>query len=127
MAAAETDQDHAQSLYREAGGFLAKAYKVDGADYRTLFAYARTRTVEADYPTDNTLTVLSEAHGLAPQVSAITLETARALITRGRDADAATLLKPLAAQPHGGDEAKAAKSMLDAIAARAKPPGGENR
>lgn len=117
MKAGDADETKRQALYDEAGGLLVRAFQLDPSRYQTLFAFARTRALDPRYPSDNALQALLMSFKLAPQVADIRLETARALIIRGKKAEAAALLTILANSPHGGDSAKAAKAMLDGIAA----------
>ena len=114
----EADDEHRTALFKEAGLLLGRAYKLDPSRYQTLYAYARSRSVDPKYPTDNVMAVLEEAHGLAPQVSEITLTTADALMRRRQDDEAAALLGPVANSPHGGASAARARAMLKAIADR---------
>lgn len=117
MKAGDADTAKRQALYDEAGALLARAFQLDPTRYQTLFAFTRTRVLDPRYPSDNALQALLMSFKLAPQVADIRLETARGLIIRGKKAEAAALLTILANSPHGGDSAKAAKAMLDGIAA----------
>ena len=120
----EGDADPARQaeLYKAAGSLLARAYRLDPDRYQTLTAYAQSRSLDPKYPSDNVLNVLAQAQALAPQVSGVNLRTAEALMMRGRDAEAAALLRPLANRPHGGPDAALARTMLKAIADREPRP-----
>lgn len=115
LAAGDRNEDHQVALYKEAGQLLGQAYKLDPTRYQTLYGYARSRSLDPKYPTPNVMAVLEEAQGLAPQVSAITLDTARAMIRRDRHDEAAALLQPVANSPHGGADAARARAMLKAL------------
>lgn len=99
-------------FYAQARPWLGKAFALDGNRYQTLYDYAQARSVDADYPTDNTLAVLLKAHALAPQVAPVTLGAARGLMKRKRFAEAIVLLTPLANNPHGGGLARAAAALI---------------
>ncbi|HVI34071.1 hypothetical protein [Phenylobacterium sp.] len=110
--------------FRAGRAYLAKAYALDQTDYRTLVAYSQSRTVEPNYPTDNDVNALLEARGLAPAVQATSVMAARALIARGRGAEAEAILKPVANNPHGGRLAAEARALL-AGKAKAEPEADE--
>jgi hypothetical protein len=115
---AEKDGDRRVELYKAAGLSFGKAFKLDGERYQTLYGYARSRTVEANYPSENVLKVLDKAHELAPQVETITLNQARALMMRREYAEAAILLRPVAADPHNRGAAASAQRLLQEIASK---------
>jgi hypothetical protein len=108
----EDDQDNARALLVEAGRYLARSHAAQPGDYRTLYYYAITRQTERDYPSENTLSVLSTAYDLAPQVASVRMLFARALIDNEEWAEARVVLIPLANSPHGGEGAAAARRML---------------
>jgi tetratricopeptide (TPR) repeat protein len=115
VAAGDADTAHIQADYDQAGVLLAQAFKLDPTRYQTLFAFARTRSLDPHYPSDNAMQALLIAFKQAPQVASIRLETARALLARGKKAEASDLLMPLINDPHGGATAKAAKALLDGV------------
>jgi Flp pilus assembly protein TadD len=55
------------------------------------------------------------ARNLAPQVSEISVNTARLLLAREQYADAKALLEPVAANPQSGDTADEARELLDRL------------
>ena len=112
IAAGDADKAHIQADYDQAGALLAQAFKLDPTRYQTLFAFARTRSLDPHYPSDNALQALLISFKQAPQVADIRLETARALIVRGKKAEATAILMPLVNDPHDGSGAKAARAML---------------
>jgi tetratricopeptide (TPR) repeat protein len=108
--------------YNQAGSVLVAAFKLDPGRYQTLLAFARSRVVEPDYPSDNTLTALLTTVKLAPQVGIARLDAAEALVARGRDRDAVVVLTPLANSPHESGEAKRAREMLARIGTPKQAP-----
>lgn len=115
VAAGDADPAHQQADYDQAGALLAQAFKLDPTRYQTLYAFAETRRLDPHYPSDNALQALLISFKQAPQVATIRLETARALIARGKKAEAKALLQPLVNDPHGGGAAEAAKAQLKSI------------
>ncbi len=115
VAAGDADAAGRQSDYDQAGVLLAQAFQLDPTRYQTLFAFAHTRSLDPKYPSDNALQALLISFKQAPQVADIRLETARALIIRGKRPEAVALLTPLANSPHGGAGADAARAMLKAL------------
>ena len=109
------------ALFREAGKLFARAYKADPKSYRALYGYARSRTVEAGYPSDNDMEALLAANELAPQADDITIAAAYASMTRREFPRARALLLPLAHSPHGGEAAKEAAELLSKVD-RLSPP-----
>lgn len=121
-AEAATAPAKAVELRREAGQLFGRAYTLDPNQYQVLYGYALSREHDADYPSQNTLNVLLEAHALAPQVSLIKLQLAAALMRRKRFEEAIAVLGPLANHPHGGETAAFAKRFLEAAQNRQPPP-----
>jgi hypothetical protein len=112
LFAGQAEPARRAEFYAQARPWLGKAFALDGNRYQTLYDYAQARSVDADYPTDNTLAVLLKAHALAPQVAPVTLGAARGLMKRKRFAEAIVLLTPLANNPHGGGLARAAAALI---------------
>lgn len=108
----EDGPDDARTLLTEAGRYLARSHAARPGDYRTLFYYAVTRQTERDYPSENTLSALSTAYDLAPQVPSVRMQFARALVDNEEWAEARIVLTPLANSPHGGEGAAAARRLL---------------
>ena len=120
LAAGEAEPARREEHYRAARPFLVRAGKADPDDFQVLFAYARSRMVDTDHPTENTLNALLTARALAPQVGDITVATAHALIQRNRKDEAAAILAPVANDPHGGETAAVARGLLATIAPKAE-------
>lgn len=92
--------------------YLARAFKADPNDWRTLYLYAMLEN-----PFDNklkapTLDVLLRAHQLAPQVDEIGMSSALALARADRLPEAAAKLQPIAYSPHAGSTGEAAAALL---------------
>jgi hypothetical protein len=112
IIAGERDRTARAARYRASRTFLIKAYGLDKTDFRTLYAYAFSRTVEPGFPNDNDLNALVEAHALSPAADDITVLAADALRRRGKDGEARALLSVVANNPHGGDDAERARAMM---------------
>ena len=107
------DRPNREARYRAARPLLAKAYQIDKGDFRTLYAYALSRSVEPTFPTDNDLAALTEAHYLAPPVQEISYAAGMALLKRGRRDEAAAVLAPVINSPHAGRMAAQARELLN--------------
>jgi len=102
-----------EARYRAARPMLAKAYQLDKGDFRTLYAYALSRSIEPVFPTENDLAALSEARRLAPAVQENAFRLGMALLQKGRRDDAAAVLAPVLNNPHGGQAAAQARTLLN--------------
>jgi len=98
--------------FRAARKHLAKAYARDKTDFRVLFAYAASRSVEPNYPNENDLNALLEARNLAPGVQETAFWAGVALAHKGRRDEAAKMLGPIVNNPHGGTLAERARAIL---------------
>ncbi len=112
LFAGQADPARRVEFYTQARPWLGKAFALDGNRYQILYDYAQARSVDVDYPSDNTLAVLLKAHALAPQVAPVTVGAARGLMKRRRFDEAIILLTPLANSPHGGGLAQAAGRLI---------------
>jgi hypothetical protein len=111
---------------RAARTWFTRAHRADANHYQTLMRYAESMHRERDYVSENSSNILMLAHDLAPQVSSISINAAALLMARGEYAQAAALLRPLAADPHNAGLAQAARQLLqEALAGR--PPGRTRR
>jgi tetratricopeptide (TPR) repeat protein len=106
------DGDRREARFRAARPLLAKAYQLDKTDFRTLFAYAQSRSIEPVFPTDNDLAALTEARFLAPAVQEISFRLGMALLKKGRRDEAVNVLTPILNSPHGGRAAAQARLLL---------------
>ena len=121
MRLAKDNPDETVSLMRRARSYLARAYRLDPAQYFTLQLLAQTREVEADYPTENDLVTWDQASRLAPQLASIRLGFANALMRAEEFDEAAILLRPLANAPHGGPAAEMAAVLMERAKNRQTP------
>lgn len=106
------DPAQRQERYRAARPHLMKAYQRNPGDFRCLHAYAISRSVEPNYPSENDMNALIEARNLAPSVMDNSLQLGLALAHKGQMADARRVLAPLVNNPHGGAIARAASQVL---------------
>jgi hypothetical protein len=122
MAMGDADPAQQPTLYKQASLVLGQAFKIDGARYQILLAYARSRSLSPGYPSDNVMEGLLLAAELAPQVADVTLQAVQALAMRGDYARAVVLLRPLANDPHGGGATlRDLLARMEAEAAKAGP------
>jgi hypothetical protein len=98
----------------QARHYLVQANRLDDNNVAVLYRYAETfaesRLDETTF--NNTINVLLLAHQLAPQISEIGFYAASALMSADRNAEAALILRPIAYDPHGGEAAHQALTML---------------
>lgn len=120
------DGDDAQGeartqLLSQARRYFGRGYRQDGNNVPTLYRYTETYNgvMMNDATYDNYLNVMLLAHQLAPQVQEISINTASALMTKGRNAEAIPILRALAYDPHAGGSETAQHMLSDAEAALA--------
>jgi hypothetical protein len=102
---------------RDARRLLAKSFKADPDDWRTLMLYAQLADPRNRALSPNDLDVLLRARDLAPQVGSLSIMSAIALAQADRLPEAARMLEPLAYSPHGGaGAARVAEAMEKAKA-----------
>jgi len=123
LARGDRDKVRRAEFYKAARPYLARAFAVDGSDFRTLYAYARARALEPGYPDENTLNVLLLALQLAPSVDAIRMRTGEGLLARGQKAEAIAVLTPLANSPHDESRRDRAAALIAAAQGQGGPPG----
>jgi Flp pilus assembly protein TadD len=111
--AEEDGADNAPALRAEARGLLNRAYRLDDANYRTFMLLGRTRVGSPGYPNENDIVTRELALQLAPQLARARMEMAETYLAVGRRDDAIRVIEPLANSPHGGDDALAARALLD--------------
>lgn len=135
LFAGEREPARRVERFKAARAFFGKAYALDKTDYRNLYAYAFSRTVEPAFPTDNDLNAILEARALAPSVQESSLLAGAALLKRNRREEALKVLAPVANNPHGGPMAARARALMagkseaeadaEAAGAETEPTGGE--
>ena len=101
----------------EARRLLVRAVKAAPDDWRAYHAYVHTNDIEHGVVDDNLFAVVQTMWTLAPQVSGITIDMATVMVRKGRMADAAKVLEPVAFEPHGGSYASLARLLRDAALA----------
>lgn len=92
--------------------YLARAFKLDPGDWRTLYLYAMVEDPYGRKLDPGTLDVLLRAHELAPQVGEIGLTTAVALVRADRVPEAIKVIEPIAHSRHVGPVTEAMEPML---------------
>jgi Flp pilus assembly protein TadD len=118
--AAEGDNPPANAA-RDARIWFSRAHRADGNHYQTLYRYALSLRSEPNYVSENTGNVLMLAHQLAPQVGEIRMNAAAMMMNRREWDQAASLLRPIAVDPHDSGMARAARQMLAVAQARGGP------
>lgn len=109
---AAADREHRAALLQSAHSYLIRADTAEPNDYQTLFLLAQTLAI-GDTPSSERLALLRRAVTLAPEVAKIRLVASVAFLMAD-DADTAfQLLKPMAADPNGGEASRQAKRVLD--------------
>lgn len=103
-------------LFEQASEAFLKAHALDGTRASSIFRYVEAE-MHLDVFDNSLVDALVSACNLAPQVGAIAATTASALMLNERFAEAATVLRPIAANPHGGEFAAKARELLDQAAA----------
>ncbi|WP_374468984.1 hypothetical protein [Phenylobacterium sp.] len=102
-----------EARWRAARPLFAKVHAVNKTDFRPLYGYAVTRTLEPTFPTDNDIGVLLEARALAPPVQESSFRAGVALLKKGRREEAEKVLGPVINNPHGGAQAVRARALLE--------------
>lgn len=116
VLAARKDREGASARRALAREYLGRAIARDPNYYPSHLHLAEA----ADGPAARSASLLA-AWRLAPQVDLIGGRLAEDLMRQGRFAEAATVLRPIAARPHGTN-AKRAQQLLAAAEAGAPPP-----
>lgn len=116
-----TDPDERERLYRQARGFLARAYAADPGDNRVYQNIAYSRRFAPDYPTANDVELWRRAVAIAPEVASNRAVTAEAMLAHGLVDEAEQVIQPIANDPHGGEIPGRIQRILSRIAeARAR-------
>ena len=112
LRAAQVDEK--EDLYKRAQGAFGRAYNLDKTRASSMFRYVECGLGATGEINENLLNALLGAYDLAPQVQSIAITTASALMQNKRFGEAVTILRPLAADPHGEGYASAARDMMAA-------------
>lgn len=110
------DPDERERLYRQARGFLARAYAADPGDNRVYQNIAYSRRFAPDYPTDNDVELWRRAVAIAPEVASNRAITAEAMLRHGLVDEAERVIQPVANDPHGAEAPERLQRILDRIA-----------
>lgn len=94
--------------------FLA-ANRIDTEDPEALMLFYDTFLMERVRPTANAIAALHYAAELAPQVGELRMNSAMAYLNEGKLPEAKHALTPIAYDPHGGNMAKLARTIIDKI------------
>lgn len=111
-----TDPEDRERLYRQARGFLARAYALDPGDNRIYQNIAYSRRFAPDYPTENDVELWRRAVAIAPEVASNRAVTAEAMLKHGLVDEAALVIQPIANDPHGGEISGRLQRILNRIA-----------
>ena len=117
MAEAKDAPEQKIDLMGRARAYLARAHAADPTHYYTLYLLAQSRVAAPGYPNENDIATWVEAFNQAPQMPAIRLGLAEAVMRRGEFELAGTLLEPLANAAHRGSAVAYAQRLL--VSARA--------
>jgi hypothetical protein len=118
---AAADKAHKPELLASARDYLQRADAAEPNDYQTLFLLAQTMT-DGDRPSPERLALLRRAVSLAPEVAKIRIVAAVAFLMADDSKTAYALLKPISADPNGGQAALQAKEVLELMARVAAKP-----
>lgn len=102
-----------RALKAEAQRLLGRAFQLDDANYRTFMLLAEVREGSPGYPTGNDILTRELALQLAPQLDKARMDMAETYLAAGRREDAIRTIEVLANDPHGGEDAKAAQTLLN--------------
>ncbi|RZJ01662.1 MAG: hypothetical protein EON90_02510 [Brevundimonas sp.] len=113
-----TDPAERERFYRQARGFLQRAFTADPNEYRVYQTIAYSRRNSSDYPTENDVELWRRAVALAPQVVSNRPVTAEAMLRRGLYDEAEGVIRPVANDPHGSEAPERIQRILDRIVAQ---------
>lgn len=102
-----------KDLFETARAGFVRAYELDNTRASSLFRYAECAVAQTGKADTETTNVLVGAYRLTPQVEPVGLMAAQALMENGRFAEAAMVLRPLAANAHGGELTEMTRKMLE--------------
>jgi hypothetical protein len=110
------------SHFRTARTYFARAHRADENHFPTLYRFAESQSLGADFTSENNMNVLMLANQLAPQVQEIGLALGVLMIRRGDFAGAERVVAPLASARHRSRFVATANMVL--AKARARDPSG---
>lgn len=97
----------------DARRLLVRAAKAAPSDWRALHIYVHTHDIERGPVNDTLFDVVQRMWELAPQAYGIVIDFATVLVRKGRLADAAKVLEPVAFAPHGSGYSSLARSLRE--------------
>ena len=103
------------SGFEQARDLFLAANRIDTEDPEALMLFYDTFVMEHVRPTANAVAALHYASDLAPQVGDLRMNSAMAYLDEGKLPEAKHALTPIAYNPHGGQLAKLARTMIDKI------------
>lgn len=109
---AATEKERREPLLASAREYLRRADAAEPNDYLTLFLLAQTMATGGP-PSPERLALLRRAVSLAPEVAKIRIVAAAAFMLSDDTRTAFQLLKPISADPNGGQAAQQAQALLD--------------
>jgi hypothetical protein len=113
--AVETSGESRHDLFERARSTFIAANKIDSEDPEPLADYFEAYAREGRRPTANAIAALHYASDLAPQDLGLRMNSALAYLQEDKPQEARQALIPVAYNPHGGDFAKIARSMMERI------------
>jgi hypothetical protein len=116
-SAAAADAKGRNDLIDAARGFFIAAYKINKFDAPNLYYLGRSFSDKPGFPDQNALNAANGAHALAPGAAEYATFDAFANLMNGKRDEAATLLQPMASDPHNHSGAQRARRAIDAIKA----------
>lgn len=101
--------------FEQARDLFLAANRIDTEDPEALMLFYDTFIMEHVRPTANALAALHYAAELAPQVGELRINSGMAYLNEGKLPEAKHALTPIAYDPHGGDLAKLARTIIEKI------------
>jgi tetratricopeptide (TPR) repeat protein len=117
MALAVKAEAKDPATWREVRRWFLAANKVEADDPEPLALFYQSFLAARAKPTANATSALEQALGLVPQDSSLRWLLARQHLQDGKGEDARAVLAPVAFDPHGGEQAKVAASVLEKLKA----------
>jgi hypothetical protein len=109
------DGEQRHAAFQQARALFVSANKLDTEDPEPLVEFYEAYGAEGIAPTANAIAGLHYASELAPQDDGLRLNSAIRYLEEDKPADAKHALIVVAYDPHGGDVAKLARTMIEKI------------
>jgi tetratricopeptide (TPR) repeat protein len=107
--------DGRRTAFQQARTIFIRANKLDTEDPEPLMEFYKAYVNEGIPPTQNAIEALRYASELAPQDDGLRVTSALTYLKDGKASDAKHSLTVVAYDPHGGDLAKLARTMIEKI------------